>query len=271
MRGGSCAPSAAASPSCSIRWVTSTHGLPVACGEPAAAWLRPRAALPQCPASYPAPSLQAPLVVGRSSTAWPATAPSSSGGATGLAAQPADAAAPWSPAPGRSAAAAAARREITAAPPPPRSVPGWLAYGGQVGRARAAIPLAACSGPRPRCAPHSWPSATHALRCPAPRCCASGRGSARSSQARPSSRGACAAAASTCEPRVRPQRARRSSGEPARRRACCRLNPTHARTPCTPRYLEDGTLEVVEPREENSGLQQGRFLRRQRWAPAGGG
>jgi hypothetical protein len=29
-------------------------------------------------------------------------------------------------------------------------------------------------------------------------------------------------------------------------------------------YLEDGSLEVVEPREENSGLPHGRFLRRHR-------
>lgn len=34
-------------------------------------------------------------------------------------------------------------------------------------------------------------------------------------------------------------------------------------------YLEDGSLEVVEPREENSGMPQGRFLRRHRCAPPG--
>ncbi|GBF93662.1 hypothetical protein Rsub_06765 [Raphidocelis subcapitata] len=36
-------------------------------------------------------------------------------------------------------------------------------------------------------------------------------------------------------------------------------------------YLEDGSLEVVEPREENSGLPAGRFLRRHRVPRAGGG
>jgi hypothetical protein len=120
----------------------------------------------------------------------------------------------------------------------------------------------------------------------AARCCASGRVSGRSCPAARWSPGACAAATSSCACGGRPRCGEGSDGRTALGRLRCAAAPGSPAVACRRaalgclasfslaatcavpsygRHLEDGTLEVLEPRELNSGLPQGRLLRRHRW------